>query len=345
VPNSGRGIYAQGVGTTIDSNIISGNASYGVYLLGGVSGITISNNLIGTAANGSTPLGNGDHGVYIWIAQSTTVGPGNTIAYNSGAGIYVASTTRNSFTGNSIHDNGGLGIDLSPTGMTPNDSGDGDTGANNLQNYPVLSSATSSGSGTTVVGMLNTRANTSVAIEFYWSPVCDSTGFGEGQTMLGSIPVATTDASGNYTINQTFPTLPTGRSIAAIATTTDGTSEFSRCVWVNCPGSTGGWAIPTGDSDCDGLSDSREASIGTDPVSWCASTSIANDEPLPDHWPVDFNDDEKATVLDVSTFSSHFGAISPAPAYNVRWDLNADGKINVLDVSTYSQFFNKSCSP
>ena len=48
----------------------------------------------------------------------------------------------NTIRGNSIHDNVGLGIDLAQSARTPNDEGDGDAGANALQNFPVLESVT-----------------------------------------------------------------------------------------------------------------------------------------------------------------------------------------------------------
>ena len=51
-------------------------------------------------------------------------------------------------------------------GVTANDAGDGDSGANNLQNFPVLTSANSNTAGTTIVGSLNSNANTTYRIEF-----------------------------------------------------------------------------------------------------------------------------------------------------------------------------------
>ena len=52
--------------------------------------------------------------------------------------------------GNTIFSNGSLGIDLGGLGLQPNDACDPDTGANGLQNYPVLTSVTQSGPGTLV---------------------------------------------------------------------------------------------------------------------------------------------------------------------------------------------------
>ena len=58
---------------------------------------------------------------------------GNTIAFNSGQGINMVSGTDNRLSANRIFYNDLIGIDLSNNGVTPNDAGDGDTGANNFR--------------------------------------------------------------------------------------------------------------------------------------------------------------------------------------------------------------------
>jgi hypothetical protein len=99
-----------------------------------------------------------------------------------------------------------------------------------LQNFPVLSSASSSGGSTTIQGSLNSRPNTTYRLEFFSSAACDPSGHGEGQTFLAATSV-TTDGSGNAAFTATV-TPPAGEAFLT-ATATDpanNTSEFSRCL-------------------------------------------------------------------------------------------------------------------
>jgi hypothetical protein len=129
---------------------------------------------------------------------------------------------------NSIFSNDGLGIDLGQTGVTPNDPTDADVGDNNLQNFPLITSALSVGDTTTIQGNLNSTPNTTLQIDFYSSAALDPSGHGEGAQFLG-MTLVTTDGNGNATINVTFPVaLGTGRVVTATATDPQGnTSEFS----------------------------------------------------------------------------------------------------------------------
>lgn len=244
-----------------DGNLISGN---GVGIgIENASSSRIEGNLIGTDVTGAAPLGNRDAGIsFVSIApmvnltQNNLVGgsipaAGNVIAFNGGNGVEVLGpdVTLNAIRLNSIHDNGGLGIDLSaanvPDGVTPNDPGDGDTGGNDLQNFPVLASAvstTAGGGSTTIIGNFNSAANTNYLLDFYANDAVDPSGSGEGQTYLGTLPV-TTDASGNVTFSEVIPAaLAAGKFVVATATTAGtapfgDTSEFSPDVQVSSAGS------------------------------------------------------------------------------------------------------------
>src|SRR4051794_39904224 len=79
----------------------------------------------------------------IRIQTANNVVEGNLISGNDGNGVAVLtfSATGNRIVGNSIHANGGLGIDLGANGVTANDTGDLDLGENNRQNFPVLTGA------------------------------------------------------------------------------------------------------------------------------------------------------------------------------------------------------------
>ncbi|MGI8808773.1 MAG: hypothetical protein ACR2KK_13195 [Acidimicrobiales bacterium] len=222
-------------------NFVAGNTQYGLILSSpGVTGNVIQGNNIGLLPTGAAGpngaggviLANGANGNQI---GGTAVGAGNRISRNNGAGVAVAdaATTGNSIRGNAFSSNAGLGIDLWPGGVTPNDAGDGDTGPNRLQNYPVLTSAVN-GTSTVVRGSLASAPNTTFRIEFFSSPGADPTLYGEGANYLGATS-ATTNAAGNTAVFAlTAPaTVPAGQVVTATATDPAGnTSEFSLRVVV-----------------------------------------------------------------------------------------------------------------
>jgi CSLREA domain-containing protein len=112
VPNTvGADIHGGGT-VTFDRNVISGNTAEGVTGTG--RGIVALGNLVGTAANGVDPLGNGADGMFVAGDTGTIggTGPGeaNVIAYNGGRGIANNALTM-TIRANSIHSNGGMGID------------------------------------------------------------------------------------------------------------------------------------------------------------------------------------------------------------------------------------------
>jgi hypothetical protein len=240
LPNGGNGIRLDfsaasnpiGGAASGAGNLISGNAGAGLYLLAG-SGTPIQGNHIGTDVTGSNPLGNVADGITIFTSNfsvgGTASGAGNTISFNGGNGISVVSGAGNSILTNAIISNSGLGVDLGNNGVTLNDSGDGDTGSNNLQNYPVLTLASPSSGGTIVQGTFNSTLSATFRLEFFANQTADPSGYGEGQTYLGATSV-TTDATGNASFTVTLPvTVPVGNFISSTATDPAGnTSEFSQ---------------------------------------------------------------------------------------------------------------------
>jgi uncharacterized repeat protein (TIGR01451 family) len=245
VPNGVGIVIADGAtdnsvgGTTSGArNIVSGNAGDGIRIEGdGTNANVLQGNYVGLAADGTTGLPNTGNGIRIVGGSNNTVGgstlgAGNTIANNNGSGILVevgsaAGTGQaNLLSRNLIYNNGDLGIRLGP-------------GANGNQAAPTLTSATTSGTTTTVVGTLNSTPSTTFTIEFYSDDAPgDPSGAGEGRRFLGTTTV-TTDASGaaSFTANLT-PAAAAGQEISAIAivanptaTPTNGnTSQFATNV-------------------------------------------------------------------------------------------------------------------
>ncbi|MCI0488769.1 MAG: DUF11 domain-containing protein, partial [Blastocatellia bacterium] len=216
-------------GTTAGArNIISGNGNFGVSMSGRNF---LQGNFIGTDVTGTKPIGNGGSGVFVVGGFNnriggTDAGAGNIIAFNGGNGVEIEpnSGSGTSILSNSVFSNNGLGIDLGIDGVTPNDACDADAGPNNTQNFPVIESVSSF----TIQGSLTSTPNTTFTIQLFSNTSCDESGFGEGQTFLGSGQV-TTDA--NCIARFSFITsVPPDSFITATATDPNGnTSEFSPC--------------------------------------------------------------------------------------------------------------------
>ena len=248
--NSGYAIYVGGAnadigGTTASArNVISGNYA-GIVIDGGAAGnATVFGNSIGTNAAGDSAIGNLAQGIVVsGGATGNTIGgigagQGNVITHSgmlspaNGAGISIQDTSSgNTIRGNEIYSNVGIGIDLSATtddGVTANDSGDGDSGGNALQNWAVLTSA-----GITDVGTFSYEIDTTsfasgtYTIDFYASSDRDG-GAVEGERFIGSggfVPWGNATWSG--TINSV--TLAAGEYVTAVITDGNGnSSEFSN---------------------------------------------------------------------------------------------------------------------
>ncbi len=242
--NGEEGLDVRTASNTITDNVIGGN-NRGIRLLdisgGQADNNIIQGNFIGTDVTGTLNLGHATEGILLSTGAAkntiggTGAGEGNTIAFNTGVGVSAASAsgTGNTILRNSIFSNSGLGIDLNSDGVTPNDVGDGDTGPNNLQNYPVLGSVAATASGITITGTLNSTATTTFTMDFFSSSAANPSGFGEGETYLGSTSV-TTDGGGNATFNVTLPVVvPAGAFVTATMTDpSNNTSEFSAHIAV-----------------------------------------------------------------------------------------------------------------
>ena len=259
--NGGHGILISGAPDNVigglvagTPNIISNNVGDGIRIEGGATGNRVQGNFIGTNVPHVADLGNGGRGVAILSGDNNTIGgdppAGNIIAFNKSSGVVVQSGTGNAILSNLIFSTStGVGIDLGGDGVTPNDPFDGDAGANNLQNFPLLTAA--SAGSTIIQGTLGSAPNTTYRLEFFINSICPAL-FGEAEVFLGSTDV-TTGPTGTASFTATFTTnVPADRVSTATATDpNNNTSEFSGCVPVFV------------DEDGDGIDDALDTELGS----------------------------------------------------------------------------------
>lgn len=278
---------------TVQDNVISGNREFGVV----IDGIRADDNFV----YGNTIQGNTSYGVAITGgAQGNIIGsPGalaNTISGNGGGVLvrnlgtdffpgfdfFIANSPtsptagnivpaiNNAIRGNIITGNAGLAIDLGGDGITANDPLDADSGPNNLQSRPALSSVTA-GATTQATFTLESQPDSVYLLDFSASASPGAFGFGEGQRHLGTVSV-TTDGSGHIGFPVELPGLVTaGEFVTATATDSAGnTSEFSQALEVggDLDGVTAAVesAAPNGgDGDNDGIPDTQQDNVASLP--------------------------------------------------------------------------------
>ncbi|HWE35205.1 MAG TPA: right-handed parallel beta-helix repeat-containing protein [Isosphaeraceae bacterium] len=154
VPNGLHGVEIQGAPkNTITSDVISGNAADGVFLGGaGARGNVVSQSFIGVDNTGGTALPNGGDGVHL-EAPANTVGPGNVISGNAGAGVSLAVTSTLT-AGNLIKGNT---IGLDSTGTAP--VGNGTSGIDDDAPGNTITANVVSGNGKDGIKLVGTHAH------------------------------------------------------------------------------------------------------------------------------------------------------------------------------------------
>ena len=262
--------------TAAERNVVSGNTSYGIEVRSaGASGTRITGNYIGTDFTGELDRGNGQHGIIVGSSQDTigdlAPGAGNRIAFNKGVGVYDSTGSGVRILSNDMSGNAGLGIDLYPRGITPNDSLDLDSGVNGQQNFPVVDSIQTLGTRTRLFFEFLDKPGQGYTLQFFRSDSCNASHFGEGRTLIGTMNFtagATGADTASYFANSVWPVT---QFVTATATDASGnTSEFSPCTCMSDADGDGildtwetqGWGI---DSNHDGKIDLDLWALGARP--------------------------------------------------------------------------------
>ena len=229
IPNRAHGVSLSAPGNTVTSNVIASDIN-GVHLGAGAIGNQISQNFVGTDLSQTKSLNN-QVGIYVVNSASSNSIIENVIA-NNGVGILAEpNALQNRISRNLFHSNVGIAIDLNGNGPTANDTGDVDSGANGLQNFPVVVSATLTNTiSLNVRYRLDSATSASsypLIVEFFIDD-----GAGEGRIYLGRGTLTAPNlsvAGKSLTLSVSSTQWPPNPRIVATATDSLGnSSEFSN---------------------------------------------------------------------------------------------------------------------
>ena len=226
IPNN-RGIEVRGSNNHLLDNLIVNSGtnfaqsnvdSYGLWIRGGEKNV-VSDNRIGIDASGN-PAPNIAGGIVIepldGLASDNVIGginpsDANLIAVNdSRFGVLInsqgtiggtRSPVSNAVLGNSILGKNAIGLDgQRAVFLPPNDPLDADSGANNRQNFPVLTNLLVGQNQTTIDGTLHSEPTRDYRIEFF-----ENASSGRRAESFLGFELVTTDASGNASFHTTIP--------------------------------------------------------------------------------------------------------------------------------------------
>lgn len=225
-----------------DGNVISGNSGDGIKVDKRARFVGIVGNWIGTDVTGNSPLGNGGNGITVISgADSTTTNAQtfiqqNTLAYNRSNGVSVEDPNTQGvyIRENRIYANDGVGVDLDGDGLTANDAGDLDSGANRLLNFPVINSVGIIDNQLRIQGFIeyNAIALGQMVVEFFYAEEQNTNGAAYATHFIGAYTFSAS-ASGINHFGQNFTIdIPSGAYITATATSLSsvGTSEIAPAI-------------------------------------------------------------------------------------------------------------------
>ena len=255
------GINLAGSGCSVVGNRVAGNTNDAIWINGGNNNL-VQRNTIGVTVNGNGFLNSaagvrvsGGSGNVIGISGTSAVNGtffANTIRYMGAGGVIVASGNNNAVRTNLIYDNGstgnGLDIELGNDGTTANDANDADAGANNLQNFPFVSSlyylnapaANDTDVPAILQGTLNAQAG-GYRIDAYFSNRCDNGAFhvlGRGHADAyagtGGVTLPAGGGTGSFSMKVNLANVQSNGYVSLTATDTlSNTSEIGSCFSLN----------------------------------------------------------------------------------------------------------------
>lgn len=334
-------------------NLISGNRRDGIEVVG--RDVQIVNNWIGLGIDGVTPMGNGRHGVrvaagYSLLIENVTIGTPllpNRIGYNAAHGVYIITNLATdaqkvSIRGNQITGNGQQAIVLGADPFVPNDPNDADVGPNGLLNRPYLHTATinTATCRLTLEGVIGAGHWLDVYLADDNVPEQPLTAgalawlgaFKEGSaedSLAGTGPYGAVVGTGTAALFRVeVPLSLMGQGIVATATDALGnTSTFSNHYVL------GALLV---DTDGDGIADSVECEIGSDPLNPDSDgDGLSDGEEWGDGvWPLDTDGDGVPNLLDPDDDGDGIPTVVEIAAVGALVDLDGDGRPAWLDTDS-----------